>query len=82
MLYGEKGNLESIQATDEYYQILNEVVLHDDKLRERLLSLPELSALYRKASENIDKLSRESEVTHYAEGFKLGILVGLELTQK
>jgi len=80
MFFGEKGTCDSINFTEDYYKFLDEVIEYDDELRNKLALMPKLFEAYRKASDAISKLNRESEIIHYTEGFKLGVLLGMELT--
>jgi len=81
ILYGKKGTLDSVRSTKEHDIYLDKVIEHDDELRAKLESNPELLTLYRKVNDSISKLNHESAAAHFAEGFKLGVLLGLELAQ-
>lgn len=79
MFNSEKGTFESVYMTAEHQKLLSEVVNFDDELRAKLSTKPELLKLYTKTNDTIEAMHCESEENHYVEGFKFGLLMGLEI---
>jgi len=78
MLYGQRRQMQTIKTTEEYHKITEKLVENDDALREKLAGLPELLELYGKVKDSLGELNLEEAAAHYAEGFKFGLLIGLE----
>ena len=79
MYYGRRGSYEKIPCSKEYFKLLEKVIENDDELREKLSAYPELLKLYKKTNESIEALHCESADNHFAEGFKFGVLMGLDI---
>ena len=79
MYYGHRGNYEKIPCTKEYFKLLEKVIENDDELCEKLSAYPELLELYKKTNESIEALHCESADSHFSEGFKFGVLMGLDI---
>lgn len=65
----------------EYEKYLNRLVEHDDKMREELKNLPELLKHYIKTIEACEATHYEEVITRYADGFRLGVLLGLDISE-
>ena len=79
MFFGNVGQKRLTKTTAEESELLKEVVRHETILREKLVDLPELLNLYDELSDSLDTLHSEELIEHYVEGFKFGLLVGLEI---
>ena len=71
-------SLEDIKLTSEYSRLLEIVVKDDDEMRVKLAGVPELLKLYEKVQLSFDDLHCESVEMHYVEGFRCGLLFGIE----
>ena len=78
LFYGLKGS-EQITLSEEYKKRLNEVVKQDDKMLTLLKTSPELLSQYRKATDALDNLNSVGCDDYYVEGFKTGLLLGIEV---
>ncbi|MBR2441682.1 MAG: hypothetical protein IKB20_01220 [Clostridia bacterium] len=74
-----KGNYDSILQSEEYQKSLDEVIKCDDEMRKALKKNPKLLALYQKATSALDTLCVVGADDHYIEGFKFGVLMGLDI---
>jgi len=82
MFYEKKGNCSSVKFnTKEHAEIINKIVAHENKLKINLATSIELFELYGKISDANSQLNCEIAASHYVEGFKFGVLLGLELMQ-
>jgi len=79
MLRGKTGSFERIKNSPEYFELLDIAVKREAEFKAKLVKHNKLTELYSNASIAIDKLNCESEVSHYTEGFKFGLLLGLEV---
>ena len=73
---GNRGVLETVKMSDEYWEIMNKVADLNDELWEVLSEaqrdkLSEMSLL-------TSGLEYENSIVHYVEGFKIGMLTALE----
>ena len=80
MLYAESGVREKIKPTQEYWEIEKKLSKKEKEFEEELKKIPELLNLYWKAREESYLLFAESEDTHFTEGFKFGLRMGLEIS--
>ena len=71
---------DDINHSKEYYDLMNEIEKYDDKLRQALPE--ELIELYEKTNYAIENLNDLDTDEHFAEGFKLGLLLGAEVFRK
>lgn len=76
IFYGNKGHYETIKLTEKYKKMLNKVIIYDEKLR-RGLTNKQLH-LYQQTNDAIEELHNVSIDNHFVEGFKLGLLIGIE----
>ncbi len=79
MYYHERGGYEDIPRSNEYFKLLDEYVKNDSEIRDKLSEFPNLLELYKKANDSLEILNCESEDNHYLEGFKFGLLIGLDV---
>lgn len=81
MYYMERGNFEKVPCSDEYFRLLEEFVKKDEEMRAQLSEFPHLLDLHKNATTALDFLNCEAEDNHYLEGFKFGLLMGLEAAE-
>ena len=81
MHYCERGSYEDVPCSNEYFKLLDEYVKNDSEIRVKLSEFPNLLELYKKANDSLEILNCESEDNHYLEGFKFGLLMGLEAAE-
>lgn len=80
IFYGEKGHPETIKEGPEYWKVMDET----NKLSDELVK-----GLTEKQKELFDKLcfssmglEAEATLTYFKEGFKIGLLLGIECTDE
>ena len=78
MYYGNRGQQDSIKMTKKYHKIMEETVKNEKILREKLTVYPELLS-YDAIDNSIGTASSEETAFSYVEGFKFGLLMGLEV---
>lgn len=74
-----RGHYESVVHGEEYQKCLDKVIKCDDEMRGALKKNPKLLELYQKATRALDALSVAGEDDYYVEGFKFGVLMGLDI---
>ena len=79
MFYGQRGTQDSVRPTEKYAQLENKVLESERALMEKLSAFPELIALHQKYIEDLSELYDEEIEMHYAEGFRFGCLIGLDI---
>lgn len=80
MFHGVRGQSEHVPASEKYWQLLNAVRKSDDALREKLKISPELIELYEKVIDDLSLMHCELLDNYYCEGFRFGILMGLDVS--
>ncbi|MDE7379729.1 MAG: hypothetical protein K2N14_01635 [Clostridia bacterium] len=78
MFYGENGNADNLRCTHEEIELLEIVESNYDLLCEKLKPQKELWELFLKYKESLEKLQLLEADCYYAEGFKFGLLIGVE----
>ena len=73
---GNTATLESIKASKEYFRLIGEIVDISDILEKDFTD--EQKTQFRKLLELSAGLELEQVCTHFAEGFKLGLNIGIE----
>ncbi|MCL2375239.1 MAG: hypothetical protein FWC82_01785 [Firmicutes bacterium] len=81
MFLGEKGNYDNVKFTEEYDAFLDKTVALEQEFKVKFESNPEIFKFYLKISNAVEKLNAEVTTANYVEGFKLGVLLGLELSR-
>lgn len=76
---GERGFFETIKASEEYIKILDKVDGAYKQLNEQLNE--EQKKLFADFIALTHELESESILTHYKEGFKIGLLMGMEVNE-
>ena len=78
MFYGQRGTPDSIRYPSDYFDIVDVVDKSYDLLSEKLQPQTELWELFLKYKESLESLHIAEVDIHYAEGFKFGLLIGVE----
>lgn len=78
MLYGERGKIDAIKPTAEQRAAISKVTVTDAALRKALN--PEQIKLYEDALDSLENLHSISVSNCYAEGFRFGVLIGIDVT--
>lgn len=78
MYYHERGNFEMIRCSKEGARLAGIVDVNDRALEAKLEACPEILALYQKTNESLEDLHSESADNIFAEGFRFGLLMGLD----
>ena len=79
MYYGKCGNSECIPRSEEYSRLLDEVIENDNEIRKQLRKYSDLLALYEKTNNSINAMYAEAMNHYYFEGFRFGILMGIDV---
>ena len=82
MFYGNRGTSEHIAPTKNYQEMLAEFVKKQDKLYEGLKKFPKLLELYNELENLSDALETENVDNYYSEGFRFGVLMGLDVVKE
>ena len=78
MYYGGRGSVEKMEISRETSDILGEVDEKYNKLKEKIGSQEEIWQLFEDFEDAISDLRAEECADHYAEGFKFGLILGVE----
>lgn len=81
MFYGRRGNADNIGCTPEYTELLTAVSDAYDCLCKKLEPDTELWELFLKYKDALEEMHVCEVGDHYAEGFKFGLLIGVEAGQ-
>ncbi len=80
MFYGELINPDSVTVnTKEYKAFLDKLIKSDEEIRKLLKEDDVLYILYKKAMDSLGGMMSEEVAIYYAEGFRAGILLGLDV---
>lgn len=79
MFYGKRGYNELVPCGKTYRKLLRKAIEKEENMKEKLREQPELLKLYEEAIEALDALSDESSDRHYVEGFRFGVLMGMDI---
>lgn len=82
MYCGRRGTSEYIKHSQRYQELLTEYIEATEELERELKKFPKLLALYEKAEELNGEMQAESVNMHYCEGFRFGVLMGLDIAKK
>lgn len=82
MCFGLRGTYESVRASEKYSLLMGKVCEVDDKLTEKLQDDKEAAELYRQFKDAIDEASCEECETFYKEGFRFGVLLGIDVSEE
>ena len=78
LFYGNIGTYDTIKLGENYKKLLEKVVIQDESFRKALKKYPHFIKEYNKTNDLIDQMNGEINETYYLEGFKIGLLVGIE----
>lgn len=81
MYCGRRGTNEYIKNSQRYQEILTEYIEAMEELEGELKKFPKLLALYERAEALHGEMHAESLDTHYCEGFRFGVLMGLDIAR-
>lgn len=79
MIHGEKGKIENVKMSEEYSKLLQSFIDVDKEMKEKLKNSPEMLEKYNKAIDAFWAYSSEESTCFYIEGFRFGVLLGLEI---
>lgn len=79
MYYGERGTFDSITTTSEIKRLLEEIVEKENTFLEELNKHPSAKEQYNLLQEVINKLDCSESELYYQEGFRFGVLLGLDI---
>lgn len=77
--FGRRGSDVVLKTTEKTKKLMNEAIEYEDSFK-KVLSAEQLSLFERYISSVID-LKVEELCVHYTEGFKLGLLVGIQCAE-
>ncbi len=79
MFYGRRGQLDQLPVTEEYRKQFNEFFVYQKELEEKLKQNPDLLQLYKQVLNSYDEVVCIQVEDYYAEGFRYGVLIGLDV---
>ena len=82
MCFGLRGTYESVRPSEKYSQLMDKVCEFNNKLTEKLKDDKEAAELYRQFKDAIDEASCEECETFYKEGFRFGVLLGIDVSEE
>ena len=78
MFYGQRGSCDNIRYSADDIVLLDAVESSYDLLCKKLQPQTELWELFLKYKDSLDNLHIRDVDNHFAEGFKFGLLIGVE----
>lgn len=78
ILYGQRGIYDYIKMSEEYRVCSKALSEAYEKLKEKLQPQTEIWQLFKNFENAFDALQSEETGILYAEGFKFGLLIGIE----
>ena len=78
MFYGERGDGEKLKCSAEYREYLHKAGEYGQKLYEKIKDNQEILELFKQYDEWTDKAYAVEIDAYYQEGFKFGLLIGVE----
>ena len=79
MFNGQRGHHDLVSHTEEYFRLLRENIKEEEELREKLKEHPDLLQILEKINDSFIEMCCECEDIFYREGFKFGVLMGIEI---
>ncbi len=79
MFYGERGSFDCIKHSREYFDINDEVLQVESKINKYFKKDPNALELFKKYDEVVTKLDCKSCDDHFLEGFRFGVLLGIDV---
>lgn len=77
--YGERGGCETIKESKEYWGFIEQAAKISGELTETLTE--KQKELFKKLELAEMEIESETAVAHFAEGFKIGLLIGIECVE-
>lgn len=78
MFYGQRVDSDKIKCPPEYHDCLHKAIEYNAKLCEKLKDMPEIMELFTQYNDWTDRAYALEVDAYYAEGFKFGLLIGIE----
>lgn len=78
MFYGQRVDSDKIKCSPEYDECLHKAIEYSSKLCEKLKDMPEVMELFTQYNDWTDRAYALEVDAYYAEGFKFGLLIGIE----
>ena len=78
IFYGQRGDSEKVKCAPEQTEYLNKAIEYNNKLCEKLKSMPEVMELFTQYNDWTERAYALEVDAYYLEGFKFGLLVGVE----
>ncbi|MDE7076296.1 MAG: hypothetical protein K2O62_03120 [Clostridia bacterium] len=78
MFYGQRGTANNIRYSPDDFNLIDAVDNSYDLLCAKLQPKTELWELFLKYKDSLENLHLREVDKHYAEGFKFGLLIGVE----
>ena len=78
MFYGQRGDCEKVKCSSKYREYANNASQYYEKLREKLKDIPEGLDLLSNFYDWTERAHCAEIDANYAEGFKFGLLIGVE----
>ena len=79
MFFEGRGTGETLELTEEYHQLLDVYIDLEEKFEKEFLKTKDASDGYRKVVNAIHFLDSEECYCFYREGFRFGVLMGLDI---
>ena len=80
IFYGRKGQYDTIKESKEYWKLNNKAAKLSEKLAESFTA--KQKELFNKLNCIVAEQESEAALTHFAEGFKIGLLIGIECAEE
>lgn len=79
LYYGDFGRGDMIKASDQYDELLQNIVDYDDALIKFFKKHPVESEKFKKLKDFLDDLNAQQAVDYYKHGFRNGFLLALDV---
>lgn len=78
LFYGQRVGSDNVKCAPEYYECLHKAIEYSNKLLEKIKDMPEAVELFSQYNEWTDRAYSLEVDAYYSEGFKFGLLIGIE----
>lgn len=79
--YGDRGRFDQIPMTEEYRELLRVAEEEETRFLSALNETEELKKLFKKTKDSIEALWSNECDSHFCEGFRIGVLLGMDVLQ-
>ena len=79
MMFESKGSFETKRMGEAYQKALGELIERENAFLQDLKENGSLKESYEKLSDAVDEVSFQECVARYEEGFRFGVLLGLDI---